>query len=345
MWNSDRISSAEVQSQMLSILQRIQGKPPAIRKLHNSFTTLKSKVDKALGKDTANVVVGLPVYLSTETREQVRLALEKAGFKVRSTIRQPALASTVFDFYRPAARRDFTYTVLVVEYNRASLDLAITPSAHGASDVLAHVSYPKCGEDALDLQVAGLLQNTSTGTHTIIGHSFTSPTTLAKEIRIQRSLATNATDFESRTNLTHFHYHQISKIERQHHASMRSTLENFVQDYSTQLTYNTSVGYGALLTDDSHLMISGDASDASFEELRRSLLVSEVQWPLADTKDSPNPMKVAAKGAAIEARRRLVGEDLETQAAAAAKALLEAKQKLLKEKGKSKVVRSVPHDL
>lgn len=46
----------------------------------------------------------------------------------------------------------------------------------------------------------------------------------------------------------------------------------------------------------------GNAHESSFLALRRALDESDVQWPLPAVGEAPSPMKIAAKGAAIEAR-------------------------------------------
>lgn len=333
----DWVTPSDFSLQLQGHLQCVQGKPPAVKELRQSFTLLRTKLGKALGKGTMEVVVGLPVYVDTVTRQEILEELERADFTVLSMVRQPALASIVLDRYRPRNQDGSFYTLMAIDYNRASLDLAITPSAHGASDVLAHISHPELGEDAINLSVAQLVLDEHMRLNATLQDQYSLPIAAAKDIRKEFSLTNDPAEFKQRTSQDYIGYKNLHDMERTHHAKIHKALENFVDKYGAQT--GPASDLGVLLNDDSLLMISGDASDGSFAGLRRKLEEHEVKWPLAGVKGAPTPMRVAAKGAAIEAKRRQLYNDLEDDT----RLLEKAKERLLKVNDQRRFEYMVPH--
>ena len=280
------IESAQIKHQLTTILQSTHGRPPSVKKLRPIIEDLKKKLAKALGQNSfLNIVIGVPLFLSVQTRNDIHTEMHEAGFQVLSTIRQPALASTLFSFGHAEMPND-TFTTLVVDYNRASLDLSITPSAYGASDMLAQKSHPELGEEALDLKIAGLVLN-ETIEAVPLG-------TLAQQIHVQRH--------RSRESVT-----SGKEVEREHYKAVLDTIDDFVNQHSYSADYTMSSAWNPRLSETSNMLLTGDADEFGFEFLRSVLDQSDVEWPLDSEKNSSNPRQVSARGAAIHAKARVKG--------------------------------------
>lgn len=360
------IESANINEQLTTIMQAGHGKPPNVKNLRPTIEILRSKLSRALGPDCfTNIVIGVPLYLSIQSRNEIHTEMHNAGFRVLSTVRQPALASTLFNLHRPVVPGE-DYTTFVVDYNRASLDLSVTPSANGASDVLAQQSFPNFGEDALDLQIASLMFN-----DTIEGRDWAPLSDLAWQIRLQRhrgfhnetdgreirlhkskpfdlegikdnQLRLKDLDFSAFTNperLDFFRLVQAEDIEIAHFKGILYALDEFVNQHSYNAEPTARSAWMPRLTEKSNMLLSGDADNSGFQAFRKMLDASDIDWPLASQRESPVAGEVAAKGAAIEARAKMIPYD-------DAKRVRQCRDRLLEDdQQKSKVKLVVPHDL
>ena len=291
--------------------------------------------------------------------------MHNAGFRVLKTIRQPALASALFGFHRAVMPKDL-FTTLVVDYNRASLDLSVTPTAHGASDILAQQSYPNFGEDALDLKIASLMFN-----DTIEGRDWAPLGNLAQQIRFQRhrsfddkkdgrevrlhksrqifleeirqnQLRLAEMDMSAFTDPSRFDLAklvQTSELERKHYVDILTVIDDFVNQHSYNADYTMSSAWNPRLSEKSNMLLSGDADESGFQALRRALDNSDVDWPLASEQESPIPGQVSARGAAIHAKTRVMPVERER------KASLYVEKVLQEEEKKQRVKLMLPHDL
>ena len=357
---------AKIREQLTTVMQAGHGKPPDVKKLRPAIDKLRAKLSKALGPDCfTNIVVGVPLHLSIRSRNEIHTEMHDAGFRVLSTIRQPALASKLFSFHRPLKPKD-QYTTLVVDYNRASLDLSVTPTANGASDVLAQQSFPNFGEDALDLKIASLMFN-----ETIEGRDWAPLGNLALQIRHQRHRGFhNETDgreirlhkskpfdlegikynqlrlsdldlsaFANPERLDLFKLIQAHEAEGAHYADILALLDEFVNQHSYNADYTTNSAWNPRLSEKSNMLLSGDADESGFQAFRKALDDSDIDWPLASEYDSPIPQHVSAKGAAIEARAKMIVVDGEKRTRQCAEKLLHDESRV------QKVKLFVPHDL
>ena len=356
---------AELSSQLVEVMQAAQGKPPGVSKIRPTIKAMQGKLARALGKDNFNIVVGVPLHLSIGSRNEVHTELHKAGFRVLSTVRQPALASRLFSFHRQAMPKDL-YTTLVVEYNRAALSLSITPTAHGASDLLASASFPQFGMDALDFKIASLMFN-----DTVDGRDWAPLGALSKQIRLLRNRAvdnethqeirlqkSNPLDeainqrqqpmslknldlsaFQDRLIFDQSKFAKANETERRHYMGILDVLDEFVNQHSYNTDFTMGSAWNPRLSEKSNMLLSGDADSSGFQAFRKILDDSDVDWPLAKEQESPEPREVAAKGAAIDARSRMQHDEDE-------KKKKQCLEKLLQDEDhRQKVKLVVPHDL
>ena len=364
--NPQALEPAEINRQLTTVMQAAHREPPSVKKLRPAIKQLKAKIAKALGqKRLINIVVGVPLYLSVQSRNEIHTEMHNAGFRVLSTIRQPALATALFSFHRTGLPKDL-FTTLVVDYNRASLDLSVTPTAYGASDILAQQSYPNLGEDALDLKIASLMFN-----DTIEGRDWAPLGNLAQQIRFprhraidnkrdgrevrlrksrqvfleeieQNQLRLGDLDMSAFTDPKRFDLAklvQTSQIERKHYIAILTAIDDFVNQHSYNGDYTMSSAWNPRLTEKSNMLLSGDADESGFQALRRVLDDSDVDWPLATVQDSPIPGQVSARGAAIHAKTRVNPIEIEK------KTKLRVEKWLQDEEQKQGVKALVPHDL
>ena len=357
---------AEISTQLTTVMQAAHGKPPSVKSLRPAIKKLKTKLAKALGRGRfVNIVIGVPLYLSIQSRNEIHTEMHNAGFHVLSTIRQPALASTLFSYYRTVMPEDL-FTTLVVDYNRASLDLSVTPTAHGASDILAQQSYPNFGEDALDVKIASLMFN-----DTIEGREWAPLGNVAQQIRFyrhrafddkkdgrevrlhksrqvfleeirQNQLRLADMDMSAFANPSRFDLAklvQTSEIERQHYLAILTVIDDFVNQHSYNADYTMSSAWNPRLSEKSNMLLSGDADESGFQALRRVLGDSDVDWPLASEQESPIPGQVSARGAAIHAKTRVMPVEREKKKRMYAEKWLQDEEKRQAPKF------MVPHDL
>lgn len=360
------LEPVEFKERLTTVMQAGHGKPPTVKKLRPTIDQMKTKLSKALGPECfTNIVIGVPLHLSILSRNEIHSEMHDAGFRVLSTVRQPALASKLFSFHRPV-RPNEEYTTLVVDYNRASLDLSVTPTANGASDVLAQQSFPNFGEDALDLKIASLMFN-----DTIEGRDWAPLSDLAWQIRrqrhrgfhnytgereirlhkskpfdlegiIQNQLRLRDLDlsaFADPERLDLFQLVQANEIERAHFVGILTVLDDFVSQHSYNVDSTASSAWNARLSEKSNMLLSGDADKSGFQAFRKVLDDSDIDWPLASERESPNPEHVAAKGAAIEARAKMAPFDDQQRKRHCMERLMQD------DNHSNKVKLVVPHDL
>ena len=360
------MESADINNQLTGILQAIHQKPPSITKIRPAIEQLKAKLSKAFGRSSSNIVVGVPLSLSVQFRNEIHTEMHDAGFRVLSTIRQPALASTLFEFHHRNMPENL-FTSLIVDYNRASLDLSVTPTAYGASDVLAQQSYPNFGEDALDLKIASLILN-----ETVEGRQVAPLGDLAQQIRVRRHRA-----LDSKTNGQEIHLRKskrlesggsdqdqllwndlnfsafaesiptidrsrlarATEVEQEHYQGILRAIDDFVNQHSYNADSSMSSAWNPRLTEKSNMLLSGDADESGFQALRTVLDHSDVDWPLDSEKNSPNPRQVSARGAAIQAKKRVMAAEQENQIQTFAERWRQGEER------KQQLKLMVPHDL
>ncbi len=362
------MESAEINNQLTTVLQATHGKPPSVRKIRPAIEKLKTKLAKAFGENSfLNIVVGVPLFLNVQSRNEIHTEMHNAGFRVLSTIRQPALASTLFNFHHEKLPKDL-FTSLVVDYNRASLDLSVTPTAYGASDVLAQQSYPNFGEDALDLKIASLILN-----DTVKGRQWAPLGDLARQIRLQRHRALDSKSNNNReihlrkskrldsegssqdqsqwsdldlsafadstTPIDLSRLARATEVEQTHYIGILNAIDDFVNQHSYSADYTMSSAWNPRLNEKSNMLLSGDADESGIQALRMVLDRSDVDWPLDSEKDSPIPRQVSARGAAIHAKMRVLSAKQD-------KSIKAYKEQWLQEEElKHQLTIMVPHDL
>ena len=148
---------------MQSLLQaRTSHVKLAVKKLQDSFASLRSEITKALEREATEIVVGVPIYFGTESRREVHIKLEQVEFTVLAIEPFPALISSKFGFHHPG-RISNQHTLLAVDFNHACLDMTNLTTSHGPNDVLAYSLHFELGEDTSNLKIAGLILDGAIG--------------------------------------------------------------------------------------------------------------------------------------------------------------------------------------
>lgn len=299
----------------ISLLHTIYQETPKPRKLKPIFSRLKTDVVKALGRDIKTAVVGVPVYTTSATRQSLREQLQKAGFNVLATVRLPALLISTHGFDTEARKRE-EHTILVVDLNRASLDITILTTQYGTADVLGFETYPALGEEALDL---ALLESVA-GEHLGNGE----PSTIAAVLpKIRLFLETQGTADEPQDldvsplgstsasvppiAVTQQVRNGVANAEEEHFQNIRSGLEAFISNHTRKTDPRDGSHWIPLLSELTAISLSGDASSRSFASLRRVIASSATVSKLEDlAADGPPPVEIGARGAALNADLRVL---------------------------------------
>ena len=285
----------------------IQRLGPDIRRLRKAFV-------KAFGPRVlhVNAVAAIPDYIRNDDRRLFHKLLLDAGFGVGRVGHQSALAVEAWAPIGGTKDRNETLeededeedvllddsTSFVVSLNRASLDLSVVSTSRAYSDRLLHESNPKLGQDLLDLALAQAVSDL-VGRGSIDGVVVALRNHSPTQIRRKRKSLTRMGAFERECALTFEDSVKIGQIERSHYQAIMKTVEAFTLKHS-------ALGHGGLmLTAASPIVFSGDADPASFEMLAHAFakISPTGNFRIAQTA---SPAEIAAKGAAIVAKRKLV---------------------------------------
>lgn len=307
----------------ISLLHTIYQEIPKPKKLKPIFSRLKTDVVKALRRDIKTAVVGVPIYITPATRQSVREELQKAGFNVLATVRLPALSISTHGFDAEARKRE-EHTILVVDLNRASLDISILTTQYGTVDILGFETHPALGEEALDLA----LLESIVGEH--LGNS--KPSTVAAVLpKIRLFLETQGTADEPQhldvsplgstsASVPHIAVTQqvhngVANAEEEHLQNIRSGLEAFISKYTRKTNPRDGSPWMPSLSELTAISLSGDASGRSFSSLRRVIASSTTLSKLEDlAADGPPPVEIGARGAALNADLRVLHDHHDSDA-------------------------------
>ncbi|KAL8790003.1 MAG: hypothetical protein Q9213_000889 [Squamulea squamosa] len=270
---------------------------------------LRSAIVKKLGHGPMHIVIGVPVFFTTVHRRELRTLVSKQlgrDITVLATVRQPALSTIAFGLHTEV-RKYQEFTVLVVDYNHASLDVSLATTERGVTDVVAHISLPLFGEDFLHLKLAYL--------------SFDNEISPAehKELRsrAQKFKLYNANEALADRDLLTGRSSNTTVIVLKHFDTIIESLSMFVHQHTRAIddaSPNDEIWKPAA-SNLSQILISGDASNRGFEQLRKAIATANGSM-LAGLQDpgpepgAPPPAWVSAEGAAKSVgERRIDGGD------------------------------------
>ncbi|KAL9032484.1 MAG: hypothetical protein Q9180_006472, partial [Flavoplaca navasiana] len=268
--------------------------PPVLANLEHLLQDMKSQILKEIGQVPFNVVLGVPVSFQPEHRSEFRTFISRhlgLDITILASTSQPALATVTFDLHDLSRET----TVLVVDYNHASLDITLAVTVDFMTHIVANVSLPSLGEDFLFLKLAARSSNNikATGYDTLRSH--------ARAI-LQRGM-TKVDSTASGDNYTS----ENQAIESTHfHSAVNNMLE--LVSRNTHTVEITGPNWKPVLSDLSHILISGDASRRGFKRLRqaiaaeKSLLAGLLDLGLET--DAPPPRWISAQGAAKSVQQR-----------------------------------------
>ncbi|KAL8773332.1 MAG: hypothetical protein Q9209_001726 [Squamulea sp. 1 TL-2023] len=151
---ASQVKEGRLYEQAQSLLQ--PSPQTTIDELKPVVKQLRSRIVKKPGPGPMHIVIGVPVFFTYDHRRELRmLVLEQLGrnITVLATLRQSALARVAFDLHTKV-RKSQDFTVLIVDYNHASLDISFPTTEVGVTGVMAYTSLPLLGEDFLHLRLA-----------------------------------------------------------------------------------------------------------------------------------------------------------------------------------------------
>lgn len=277
-----------------------EARPGTISQLRPILKQVESRITKEMGHKRFNVVVGVPLYLSDQRRRELRSAVSALdlGITVLATARQGLLGTRVFDFHSGSAwGRE--HTVLIVEYNHASLDVALVTTERGVIDVLKQTSWPFLGEDFLMLKFASLsIEHSITRSHHRALHD------RALLIREQR---------KDLSEIQVMSVNESSIVESAHFEAITHKLTSMIAEQTNAGgAIQNSGPWKPHLEDLSHILISGDASDQGFTSLRKALASNTYLAKLVDPGrevSAPTAAWINAEGAVKDVRGRQFEEE------------------------------------
>ena len=272
--------------------------PPGPIKMKSVLQQLKLHIVKEIGQDPFNVVLGVPVSFQPEHRREIRKFLTQhlgLDLTILTTARQPALATAAFDLHSYSRET----TVLVVDYNHASLDITLAVIVDFMTDIFAHISLPSLGEDFLSLELASLHSKDSVASDEALRSH-------AREITMHRVK-------EVGSNISSDNYTSEHRaVESAHFETAIQSILDLVHQ-QTHTIEITGPNWKPVLGDLSHILISGDASHRGSKKLRKAIAAEEsILAELLDPgleMDAPLPMWVAAHGAAKNIAQRRYEND------------------------------------
>ncbi|KAI4219617.1 MAG: hypothetical protein L6R36_008197 [Xanthoria steineri] len=272
--------------------------PPGPIKLKSVLQQLKSHIVKEIGHDPFNVVLGVPSSFQPKHRREIRKFLTQhlgLDLTILTTARQPALATAAFDLHSYSRET----TVLVLDYNHASLDITLAVTVDFMTDIFAHISLPSLGEDFLLLKLASLaFRDSLVSDEALRSH--------AREITMHSVMAVDS-------NISSDNYtSEMHAVESAHFDTAIKSMLDLVHQ-QTHTTEITGPNWKPVLSDLSHILISGDASSRGFKKLREAIAAEEsILAGLLDPgleMDAPLPIWVTAHGAAKNVAQRRYESD------------------------------------
>lgn len=115
---------------------------------------LAKDVERATGDQVKDVVITVPAYFGTETREQTKLAGELAGLNVLDIINEPTAAAYSYGFAQEGATSE---TILVYDLGGGTFDTTIIQLDGGNIRVVATDGDHELGGANWDAELAALL--------------------------------------------------------------------------------------------------------------------------------------------------------------------------------------------
>ena len=276
-------------------------RPGTVTQLKPLLKQLKTRISKEVGRSPLNVVVGVPIYTSNARRREIRSAISTLdlAITVLTTSRQGPLSTYTFDLHNSARYQE--HTVLMIEYNHASVDIAIANLGNRAIDVMGHTSWPFLGEDYLMLKLASLSLD-----HPVTRHDH--------RILRERALQSKG-DRELPTDTPLLNAPEYSSVESAHFEAIIHKITSMVEEHTyPEGTPRNKMPWKPRVDDLSHVLISGDASSQSFASLRKALQSNERLAKLIDpgrNTSAPTPAWISAEGAAKEVKERLYFDEMD----------------------------------
>lgn len=270
------------------------------------FKRLKDDLIKAIGECamTMSVTVSVPLGMSTSSREKMRQTLEASGFRVESALTQPLLAARVragASTGRKLSSR-IRSTFLVVDYNRASLDVAIVHVSETSSGILAEASFPFLGQDALDLRIAAIMLKEgaqSDSEEVIFKGARLLEMFSPRQLRNIASRFKTSKLFQTRTGISESVFLTSCGVQEHFYMDQSAAIQVFVSKHAS--TPKRGHKKSRPLLASSNLIVTGDADSGSLEILKSYLTgARSIAGTVFDRP--PEDSSVAARGAALAAR-------------------------------------------
>ncbi|KAK5726169.1 hypothetical protein LTR17_012984 [Elasticomyces elasticus] len=279
---------------------------------------IKAECEQSLRREVDEAYVSVQGSLDLKARQQIRDAGLKAGLKVRAVISQVDAAPAAYGLENADDKEHYH---IVVEYNQASLGLALVNTDVGISETLVYSTDPWHGSNDFDYRMAHeFVKASSLGPKDVdqitgdsvamatIANSFRdvrgkNESFLALEEEIVVSvpkIRRDVGDFESTMSRSRFR-----AAENEYFESAQTGIEAFLKECQLETTSAASPDIPSR-DEVSTVMFMGDALAASFSRLREAVTTAASRSGLRlRVLDSVKPAHVAALGAAMSAARTL----------------------------------------
>lgn len=249
-------------------------------------------------------VVAVPMHMTSDARQVLRKELKDAGFYLLAISPRQALIASEHGF--DIGVEEFTaHTILFIEMNGASLNMAILLNEYSTVDTIAYVALPELGEDAFAIQMI----------HTVTEESANHIDLAAvSAIRQSRNIPLGAieqTVFDATTyGPNQLNSTIIEELNEQHHKSIQRQLENFLIEHTVLEDPHNGSPWKPLRSDLNELALSGDGSERVIASIRRVIADSAILRQLRVLDNGGVPaVRTGAVGAAMNGQRRVVVED------------------------------------
>ena len=282
------------------------------------FTTLKTSLNVALHRDVHNVAVSYPPHISNSTRKFLRHQLDAAGFIVLSTFRRPWLLDNELE---PQWKDECN--VLLIELNTAVLEMSLMESDYGVVTVAGYEARVDLAEEVAALKVIeARTASTTAGRENLQdldqAHARALKTDLVHEWRdygritdeLRYALPGNAWggwtagdsfprgSAKEKADDMDF----VDWKEGRREEAVRSALEAFMagntRDWLGRSNYTLPLS-------EVQVLLSGDASRADFQMVRRAIRGSKMLNEMRRPDGPVAPMYMAAYGAAKIGRLKM----------------------------------------
>lgn len=134
------------------------------RMLQPILLEAKLRVEKEIRKPVIDVYIAVPGHFDTSKRQAIKAVGSMVGLNVRAVVSQVDTLPAAYQFESSETQDHFH---IVVDYNRASLDMALVNVNIGVSEVVTYSTDPELGEATLEVEIAKFLfEHRSTGEYT-----------------------------------------------------------------------------------------------------------------------------------------------------------------------------------